>query len=88
MTCEHRNFRVDATVNRLEDIGRFNIDIRVTCEDCNTPFRFIGLPCGIDLNGAAVSANAEEARLAIAPRGQVLSELEGTPIGFTIRKGK
>jgi hypothetical protein len=50
------------------------------------PFRFIGLPAGLDLNGAAVSADACEARLAIAPKGEVLSEIEGGVVGFSVRK--
>lgn len=84
--CKHENFFVSATVNRLEDVGRFCADIRITCEDCGTPMRFLGLPAGVDLNGASVSVDGEEARLSIAPKGEVVSELEGTPIGFTVRK--
>lgn len=62
------------------------VDVRVECSDCKLPFRFIGLPAGLDLNGAAVSADAQEARLAIAPKGTVVSVLEGAPMGFTIRR--
>ncbi|HKB35360.1 MAG TPA: hypothetical protein VKD72_02835 [Gemmataceae bacterium] len=39
----------------------------IRCEQCGTPFRFIGLPAGLGLNGAAVSVDGTEARLAIAP---------------------
>ena len=85
--CGHNNFRVDAAVNRLEDIGRFNVDIRITCDECGKPFRFIGLPSGVDLNGASVSLDAEEGRFAIAPKGEVIPELEGgTPSGFSVRR--
>ncbi len=87
MSCEHYSFRVDAEVSRLEDSGRFQLDIRVICDECGLPFRFIGLPAGLDLNGAAVSADAEEGRFAIAPKGQVIPALEGgTPVGFSVRK--
>lgn len=48
--------------------------------------RFIGLPAGLDLNGAATSADAEEARLIIAPKGEVLNCIEGAPLGFSIKR--
>lgn len=86
MKCEHKNFSADVVVNRLEDTGRFNADVKIRCTDCDTPFRFIGLPAGLDLNGAAVSVNGEEGRFAIAPRGEVVSMIEGAPVGFTVRK--
>lgn len=86
-TCEHKNFCVNAAVNRIEDVGRFQADIRITCDDCGLPFLFIGLPAGLNLNGAAVSADAEEGRFAIAPKGQVITAIEGrTPAGFSVRK--
>jgi hypothetical protein len=91
MKCEHKNFAADVDVNRLEKgeggpVYRFQADVRIKCVDCGTPFRFIGLPAGLDLNGASVSANGEEGRFAIAPKGEVLSVIEGAPVGFTVRK--
>lgn len=83
--CKHKNFDANVEVSRLEDIGRFTADVRIHCRDCGVPMRFIGLPAGVDLNGAAVSADATEARLAIAPRGEVIPPIEG-PQGFSIRK--
>ncbi len=80
------HFECDVTVVRLEDIGRFEADVKIMCRQCKTPFRFIGLPAGVDLNGATVSIDGQEARLAIAPKGEVLSELEGGDVGFTARK--
>lgn len=85
MTCEHESFACAVTVNRLEDVGRFTADVRVVCDQCKTPFRFLGLPCGLDLNGAAVSVDGTEARLAVAPRGEVVTPLEGAE-GFTVRR--
>ena len=84
--CEHQNFEADVQVNRIEDIGRFSADVRVKCMDCGVPFRFIGLPSGVDVNSPTVSIDATEGRFPIAPKGEVLSELEGTPIGFSLRK--
>jgi hypothetical protein len=66
-------------------IERYSVDVRVQCADCGHKFRFIGLPAGLDLNGAAVSIDGTEARLAIAPKGEVVTPLEGVG-GFTVRR--
>lgn len=52
--CLH-NTGVDVycTHNFLEDTGRYTADIRIVCSACLTPFRFLGLPYGLDLTGAA-----------------------------------
>lgn len=87
MSCEHRQFDARVSVDRLVDIGRFTADIRINCRECGIAMRFIGLPAGLDLNGAAVSVDATEARLAIAPKGEVIPELEGGwPSGFSVRR--
>jgi hypothetical protein len=86
MMCKHENFVCDCDVHRLEDVGRFTMDVRVKCVDCGKPFRFLGLSAGCDVNGAAVSVDGCEARLAIAPDGEVIPELDGTPHGFTVRR--
>lgn len=86
-SCPHENFGVYATVNRLEDDGRFMLDIRVQCVQCQEYFRFLGLPAGLDLNGAAVSIDGTEARLAIGTSETIANILEtqGTS-GFTVRR--
>jgi hypothetical protein len=87
MSCQHKDFAATVDVYRLEDSGRFSADVRITCTECGTPFRFIGLPAGLDLNGAAVSVDGCEARLAIAPKGDVVTPLdEATVGGFTVRR--
>lgn len=88
--CDHENFAAEVDVNRLPQkeggpVKRWCAEVRIKCADCELPFRFIGLPAGLDLNGAATSVNAEEARLAMAPKGQVISVLEGGVSGFSIR---
>lgn len=85
--CKHENFFADVTVNRLADSGRFNADVRIKCVECGTPFRFIGLPIGLDLNGSSVSVDGTEGRFAIAPKGEVVTPLEGLG-GFTVRRTK
>ena len=89
--CKHENFACECDVARLSEkedrpITRYSMDVRVRCADCGLPFRFIGLPTGLDLNGASVSVDGTEGRFAIAPRGQVISVLEGAINGFTVRR--
>ena len=87
-TCKHEKFVAQVNVNRLEDSGRFCADVTVKCTQCNTPFRFLGLPCGLDLNGAAVSPCGTEARLAIGTPETVANIMDGDcPVGFTVRRG-
>lgn len=88
--CPHMNFLADVAVGRIEpskagEKMRFCADVKIQCAECGLPFRFIGLPAGLDLNGAATSVDATEARLAIAPKGEVVSVLEGGVSGFSIR---
>lgn len=89
--CNHERFEASVAVNRILEskdgpVERICADVRISCVDCGVPLRFIGLPFGVDLNGAAVSSDGEEARLAVAPKGEVLTLVEGCS-GFTIRKG-
>ena len=66
--CEHENFRCTVEVNRLVN-GHldFSADVKIKCADCGRPFVFLGLPRGLALQGAAISFDAQEARLAIKP---------------------
>lgn len=86
--CSHPDFNANVEVTKFGDTNRCTADVRIFCAVCGVPMRFIGLPTGVDLNGAAVSIDGEEGRFAIAPKGEVVSELEGTPHGFTVRKKK
>lgn len=70
----------------LPALVRNNADVRIACADCGVPFRFLGLPAELDLTGAATSVDAEEARLAILPRGEAISCVEGAPMGFAVRR--
>lgn len=93
--CQHENFDAEVNVARIQKsdadptIHRWQADITIKCHECGLPFRFIGLPAGLDMNGAAVSVDGAEARLAIAPKGHVLTPLESTDVqGFTVRRTK
>lgn len=86
--CEHLNHFTNVDIGRLimkSGKIRYTADIRINCSDCGTPFRWLGLSAGVDLEGAAVSVDGEEGRFSIAPQGEVLPAIEGVK-GFTIRK--
>lgn len=86
--CPHLRFSAEVQVDRIENPGgmRFMASVRIQCVHCETPMRFIGLPAGVDINGAMVDVDGTEGRFAIAPRGEVVAELEGAPQGFTVRR--
>lgn len=67
--CEHKNFKAKVDINRLQDSGRFMADVRVHCADCELPFEFLGLEPGLKMQGAAVSIDGLELRIAISPQG-------------------
>lgn len=68
IVCDHKNFEVKVEVNRLSDVGKFNMDVKVHCTDCGQPFKFKGLPVGVNLNGATCSFDGLEGRFAIEPK--------------------
>lgn len=82
--CKH-DFQAEVDINILKDSGRYHAKVTIKCKKCG-PFRFLGLPPGLDLNGAAVSLDGTEAQLAVAPQNEVLSSLDNAPQGFTLRK--
>lgn len=84
--CDHPGFKVHVVVNRLEDTDQFVADIQIDCDVCGLAFQFLGLPAGVNLQGAAVSVDGTEARLAIAPSGTVPTMLDSIGQGFTVRR--
>lgn len=84
--CKH-NTGVGVYVehNFLEDVGRYTADIRITCSACLTPFRFLGLPIGLDLTGAAVSPDGTEGRFSLAPGKEPPPPIDGVQ-GFSIKR--
>ena len=93
MNCEHNDFFATVNVGRIQrgeggPVYRYSADVRIVCTQCGVPMRFIGLPAGVDLNGAAVSIDGTEARLAIAPKGEVITPMDDDAVsGFTVRRG-
>jgi hypothetical protein len=87
--CKHtKAHKAIVRIDYLEDSGRFMADVKIECADCGRPFQFLGLPLGLDLNGAAMDVEGQTARLAIAPVGTVPQPLDGAfASGFRIRTG-
>lgn len=84
--CKHMNFDACVSVARLEDSGQFLAHVKVECLECKLPFQFLGLPLGLELQGAAMSVDGQEARLAIAPVGSVPQPLDKALLrGFRVR---
>lgn len=83
--CEHKEFHANVAVNRMEDTKRFMANITIRCAACGISMRFLGLPSGLDLDGATTSFDGTEARLAIAPYGETVPAIDGV-VGFSIRK--
>lgn len=86
--CPHMNFTAQVNVARIEDKGAFAADVTIRCFDCGIPFQFLGLEPGLDMQGARVSIDGLEARLAICPQGQVPSPMDNIAlkIGFGLKR--
>lgn len=88
--CPHESFMANVAVGRLQageggPVTRFSADVRIECVDCGVQMKFVGLPMGVDLNGAAVSIDGKEARLACFPENRPHpSNLKDEPPGFRI----
>lgn len=88
MACEHENFEASVAVGRLEPTlpratkMRFMADVKIHCTQCNRQFQFVGLPAGVDLNGATTSIDGLEAHLAIVPQGEEPSVLDRIAVHF------
>lgn len=88
--CQHEQFACNVNVGRITEVEggpptHFMADVSIKCEQCGTPFRFLGLPLGLDMTGASVSFDGLEARLAIAEKGKAAAPVRGVS-GFTINQ--
>lgn len=93
--CPHINFEAQINVIRIKQnesdpdgapVKRYTTDCRVWCAECKKPFVWLGFETGAHLNEPMVSIDGQEGRFPIAPAGEAVSELEGTPLGFTCRR--
>ncbi len=70
--CAHENFGAVVSVNRLADVDggpitAYSADIRVMCEDCDEPFRWIGASAGLSGSRPMVSVDETELHAPIRP---------------------
>lgn len=74
--CKHNKFKVDAQIARLEDVEKFQLEIKVHCIECKMPFQFVGLKPGLNLVGSAMSFDGLQAFLAILPSDKIASPVQ------------
>lgn len=84
--CQHQNFTANVKVNRLEDektkaVNQYLADVTIQCTQCRVHFQFLGLKPGLNLQGAAVSIDGLEARLAICPNDERPNPLQKMAYG-------
>lgn len=89
--CEHNNFESNVGVGRITNditgvVENYVADIRIQCKDCKTPFQFIGMPLGVSYDKPMMEVDGLEARLPIAPQGEISHPLGNKLRGFEIRK--
>ncbi len=67
--CKHEEFESWVEVNRLIDRDPivFMAEVKIECVQCKAPFRFKGLPGGLNFEKPMCSAEGHEARLPIEP---------------------
>lgn len=83
--CLHnKNTSANVRIDYLEDTGRYMCEVKLKCVDCGQPFRFMGLPLGLNMNGAAMGVDGLEARLAIMPADRIPHPLQGVT-GFGVK---
>lgn len=84
MSCKHLNFHADCKVARIEDLGRFVLEVRVRCVDCKKPFQFVGVEPGFNYNAPTVSLDGLEGNFPITPEGQQPNPLQAA-MGYTVK---
>ncbi len=68
--CAHEAFATQAKVARLEDSGKFLLELLVQCTECNLPFHFVGVERGLSFVGPMAGVDLLELRIPIAPGSQ------------------
>lgn len=69
--CGHTAFTANVDIVRLTNDGGtltgFQADVTVKCLECETPFVWLGVPGGLNLDGVAVGVDGQQLRAACAP---------------------
>lgn len=66
--CPHADFQASVSVHRFLDTGKFMADVLVRCARCGEPFRFVGVPSGLDFERPMCSIDGLELRAPIEPQ--------------------
>lgn len=83
VTCPHENFHADMKCIRIEDRGEFVAEISVRCVQCDTAFRFTGLPTMITTQQPCVSTFGDTASLPMMPGRRTIDEVpRSIPVHF------
>lgn len=86
--CPHMDFAAEVDVHRLlnrdDTVTGYMADVRIKCGQCGLPFEFLGLTPGVDTQGAKVSIDGLEARIALSPKGAQPNPLQR--MAFNVRK--
>lgn len=89
--CPHENFDVWAEMNRITatdepgaPVAAFMADIKVSCTDCNEPFRWIGVPAGLMRDRPSCSVDETELHAPVRPASSDPDFGLGIP-GFAVR---
>lgn len=84
MACKHMAFDAQCRIARVEDVGRFVLEVHVKCTECGTPFQFQGMAPGFNYEAPTVSLDGLEANLPIFPQGARPNPLQGL-MGYTVK---
>ena len=82
--CKHEAFHAHTHIDYLEDTGQFMASIKINCSQCGEEFQFLGMECGLNLNGATVGIDGLEARLALCPKTSKPTPLQRMATGFSV----
>ena len=70
MVCQHEQFGATVNVNRITHEGeplRFAADVKIRCNQCGEPFRFLGVDSGLSFERPMTSIDGLELRAPIEP---------------------
>jgi len=92
LPCPHENFDVRVVVNRITDtddgpVTGYSADIKVNCDDCGEPFRWIGPLAGQSPHLPMVSVDETELRAPLRPATADPDFGLGIP-GFAIQQAR
>ena len=77
---------VGGNTNKAGIVTDYVAEIRIKCKDCQIQFQFIGMPLGVSYDKPMMGVDGLEARLPIAPQGEIPHPLGKKLRGYEIKK--